>query len=183
MERKNNCDRSTNCLTQNYTLDTKSIWSSNNKLKWLHLVITESITSYPTTKQNTLDNYTGIDKIQSKQDLHYDSTAIMETKSGSWPWTLKRYIQVCEGLPWLDVKSSLTVSITPEAAESNTLNVWALLFSRSYVNSVRRYIFSWSITESALRSCSQPETLQSLGALDLSYATLCWTEKIISTEI
>ncbi|WVY92227.1 hypothetical protein V8G54_037741 [Vigna mungo] len=33
-----------------------------------------------------------------------------------------------------------------------------------------------SNAESPLPPCSQPETLQSLGALDLSYATLCWTE-------
>lgn len=117
------------------------------------------------------------DEIPSKQMTHYDCIAIIETESGSWPWTLKRYIQVCEGLPWFDVKSSLTVSMTPEPAEFNTLKVWALLFSRSYVNSARRNIFSASITESVLRPCSQPETLQSLGALDLSYATLCWKEK------
>lgn len=134
------------------------------------------MTSYPTSEQTILNNYTNIDKIPSKQKMNYDCNAIIETDSGSCPWTLNRYIQVCEGFPWFDVKSSLIVLITPEPAEFNTLNVCALLFSRSYENSVRRNIFSVSTIESALRPCSQPEILQSLGALDLSYATLCWKQ-------
>lgn len=127
-------------------------------------------------KPITLNNYTENDKIPSNQMMHYDCIAIIETDSGSWPWTLNRYIHVCVSLPWFDVKSSLIVSITVEPAEFNTLKVWALLFSRSYVNSARRNIFSVSTTEET-SFCSQPEILQSFGALDLSYATLCWKGK------
>jgi len=40
--------------------------------------------SYSTSKQNTLNNYIETDKTQSKT-LDYDSTAIIETESGSRP--------------------------------------------------------------------------------------------------
>ena len=40
-------------------------------------------------------------------------------------------------------------------------------------SSVKRNICSVSTATSILCPCSHPETLQSFGALDLSYATLC----------
>ncbi|CAL1386849.1 unnamed protein product [Linum trigynum] len=82
-------------------------------------------------------------------------------------------MQVWAWLPWFDVKSSLTVSMTCEAAESRTLMVCALLFSRSYVNSASRNSFSGSAVEVTSVPLNQPETRQSFGALDRSYATLC----------
>lgn len=98
----------------------------------------------------------------------------IKTELGSWPWTLNRYMQVWAECPWLEVKSSLIMLTRPGLPESITLKVWTLLLSRSYMNSVSKNLRSESAATSPSCPFSHPETRQSLGALDLLYATLCW---------